>query len=73
MPKAGGMRVLREVQERQLGCAVVVITGHGSVREAVEAMKAGAYEFLTKPVDPEQLVMLVDRVLRERAAPAAEG
>ena len=69
MPKASGMRLLREVKERQLSCAVIIVTGHGGIREAVEAMRLGAYEFLTKPVDPQQLVLLVDRVLRERAAP----
>jgi DNA-binding NtrC family response regulator len=69
MPKASGMRLLREIKERELPCAVVVITGHGGVKEAVEAMRLGAYDFLTKPVDPHQLVLLVDRVLRERAAP----
>lgn len=69
MPKASGMRVLREVQDRALGCRVVVITGHGSVREAVEAMRLGAYDFLQKPIDPQHLVLLVDRVLREGAAP----
>ncbi|MBP3958578.1 response regulator [Gemmata sp. G18] len=66
MPKASGMRVLREVQDRALSCAVVVITGHGSVREAVEAMRLGAYDFLQKPIDPQQFVLLVDRVLRDR-------
>lgn len=71
MPKASGMRLLREVKERNLPCAVVIVTGHGGVREAVEAMRLGAYDFLTKPFDPQQLVLLVDRVLRERAAPAA--
>jgi DNA-binding NtrC family response regulator len=69
MPKASGMRLLREIKERELACAVVIVTGHGSVKEAVEAMRLGAYDFLTKPVDPHQLVLLVDRVLRERAAP----
>ena len=73
MPKASGMRVLREVQELALPCAVVVITGHGSVREAVEAMRLGAYDFLQKPLDPQQLVMLVDRVLRERAGDGIGG
>lgn len=68
MPKASGMRLLREVKERQLSCAVIIITGHGGVREAVEAMRLGAYDFLTKPVDPQQLVLLVDRILRERTA-----
>ena len=71
MPKASGMRVLREVQDRELACRVVVVTGHGSVREAVEAMRLGAYDFLQKPVDPQTLILLVDRVLREGAAGAA--
>jgi DNA-binding NtrC family response regulator len=71
MPKASGMRLLREIKERELPCAVVIITGHGGVKEAVEAMRLGAYDFLTKPVDPQQLVLLVDRVLRERAAAPA--
>ena len=69
MPKASGMRLLREIRERQLPCAVVIVTGHGGVREAVEAMRLGAYDFLTKPVDPQQLVHLVDRVLRDRTPP----
>lgn len=68
MPKASGLRLLREVKERNLRCAVVIVTGHGGVKEAVEAMRLGAYDFLTKPVDPHHLVALADRVLREHAA-----
>jgi DNA-binding NtrC family response regulator len=68
MPKASGMRLLREVQDRHLHCPVIVVTGHGSVKEAVEAMRLGAYDFLTKPLDPQQLIVLVDRALREAAA-----
>jgi DNA-binding NtrC family response regulator len=70
MPRASGMRLLREIKDRQLGCAVVVVTGHGGVREAVEAMRLGALDFLTKPIDPQELVALVGRVLRERGEPA---
>lgn len=74
MPKASGMWLLREIKERQAPCAVVVVTGHGGVREAVEAMRLGAYDFLTKPLDPQQLVMMVQRVLRERCGePTADG
>ena len=73
MPKASGMRLVREVKDRQMSCAVIVVTGHGGVREAVEAMRLGAYDFLTKPVDPRQLVLLVDRILRERAAAPASA
>jgi DNA-binding NtrC family response regulator len=74
MPKASGMWLLREIKDRQVPCAVVVVTGHGGVREAVEAMRLGAYDFLTKPLDPQQLVMMVQRVLRERCGePLADG
>jgi DNA-binding NtrC family response regulator len=68
MPRATGMRLLREVRERELRCPVIVVTGNGSVKEAVEAMRLGAYDFLTKPLDPQQLIVLVDRALREAAA-----
>jgi DNA-binding NtrC family response regulator len=72
MPKASGMSLLRAIKERNLPCAVVIVTGHGGVREAVEAMRLGADDFLIKPVNPQQLVMLVERLLRERGAPPAE-
>jgi DNA-binding NtrC family response regulator len=67
MPRANGMRLLREVRERGLKCPVVVVTGHGNVKDAVEAMKLGAHDFLTKPLDPQELILFVDRVLRETA------
>jgi DNA-binding NtrC family response regulator len=67
MPKINGLRLLREVRDRRLPCTVIVVTGHGAVKEAVEAMRLGAYDFLTKPADPERLVLLVSRALRERA------
>ena len=71
MPKASGMGLLREIKERCLTCTVIIVTGHGGVKEAVEAMRLGASDFLTKPVDPKQLVLLVDRVLRERCGSTA--
>ena len=71
MPKASGMGLLRAIKERCMSCAVIIVTGHGGVKEAVEAMRLGAYDFLTKPVDPQQLVLLVDRVLRERCGSPA--
>src|SRR5262249_43788143 len=70
MPRASGMRLLREIKDRELSCAVVIVTGHGSVKEAVEAMRLGASDFLTKPVDPQQFVLLVDPILRDQAPPA---
>jgi DNA-binding NtrC family response regulator len=67
MPKMGGLHLIEEIQKRQLPVTVVVTTGHGSIADAVQAMRQGAYDFLTKPVDPQHLCLLVQRALRERA------
>jgi DNA-binding NtrC family response regulator len=67
MPNISGMDLLHEIQTERLPVTVVMTTGYGSVSEAVEAIRAGAYDFLTKPLDPEHLCLLVQRVLRERS------
>ena len=66
MPKLDGMKLLEEVLERRFPVTVIVTTGHGSIDEAVQAMRMGAYDFLTKPPDPEHFCLLVERALRER-------
>src|SRR5690606_12578213 len=45
---------------------VIVMTAFGSIQDAVQAMKAGALDFLAKPVDPDHLLLLVERALRQR-------
>ena len=67
MPKLGGMKMLEQIQARKIPVTVIVTTGHGSIRDAVEAMRLGAYDFLTKPADPDHLCLLVQRALKERA------
>ena len=66
MPKLDGMKLIEEIQSRRLPVTVIVTTGHGSIDEAVQAMRMGAYDFLTKPPDPQHLCLLVERALRER-------
>jgi DNA-binding NtrC family response regulator len=66
MPKLNGMKLLEEIQTRRLPVTVIVTTGHGSIDDAVRAMRMGAYDFLTKPPDPQHLCLLVERALRER-------
>src|SRR4051794_39907470 len=66
MPKLDGMKLIEEIQARRLPVTVIVTTGHGSIDEAVQAMRMGAYDFLTKPPDPQHLCLLVERALRER-------
>jgi DNA-binding NtrC family response regulator len=66
MPRLNGMQLIEEVQKRRLPVTVIVMTGYGSIDEAVQAMRLGAYDFLTKPVDTQQLKLVVNRALRER-------
>jgi DNA-binding NtrC family response regulator len=67
MPRLSGMKLIEEVVKRKLGVTVIVTTGDGGVTDAVNAMRMGAYDFLTKPVDPQHLVLMVQRALQERA------
>jgi DNA-binding NtrC family response regulator len=55
------------VQSRRLPVTIIVTTGHGSIDEAVQAIRLGAYDFLTKPIDVENLRLVIQRALRERA------
>ena len=63
LPDGTGIDVLRELQRQAPGTPVVVISGHGSVAEAVEAMKVGATDFLEKPVSRDRLFQVLDRIL----------
>ncbi len=67
MPHVGGMELLEEVQKRRLPVAVILTTGYGTIHDAVRAMRMGATDFLTKPVDIDHLRLVVGRALRERA------
>ena len=61
MPGLSGLDLLRTVRERALAAEVILITGHGDVPMAVEAMRAGAFDFLQKPYVPDQLVATLRR------------
>ncbi len=66
LPKGDGMGVLRAVKELDSELPVIVMTAHGSIQDAVDAMKQGALDFLAKPVDPDHLLLLVSRSLEQR-------
>src|SRR3954464_15418384 len=70
MPGLDGMKLIEEVRSRQLPVAVIIMTGYGSIAEAVKAMRLGAGGFLTKPVDVDHLRIVIDRALRERGLQA---
>ena len=66
LPKADGMSLLRDVQGIDSDLPVVLITGHGDVSLAVQAMKDGAHDFIEKPFPPDYLVAVVRRALEKR-------
>jgi DNA-binding NtrC family response regulator len=63
MPKMGGIEVLRALHKEGINVPVVVITAHGSVETAVEAMKEGAHDFITKPIDANHFDIVVRKAL----------
>jgi DNA-binding NtrC family response regulator len=74
MPGMDGFEVLRLVKERWPGTEVVLITAFATVPAAVEAMREGAYDYVQKPFDPDDVTLVVARALerqRERASSSA--
>lgn len=68
MPQMSGLDLLQRIQQTHADLPVIVITGHGDVPLAVEAMKAGAMEFLEKPFDDEVLLAAVRVALRRQGS-----
>src|SRR5262249_42265003 len=77
MPGASGVDLLAQLRQRWPEIPVVLLTAHGTVGMAVQAMKSGALDFLTKPFDLDEVVAVVRRALavaaRQSSAPPAPG
>jgi len=67
MPKMGGLDLLRKLQELGDPITTVILTAQGTVETAVEAIKQGAYDYLTKPVDLQRLRILLSKILERNA------
>lgn len=67
MPKMDGMELLDHVRDEFQQTDFVVLTGHGTVETAVEAMKKGAFDYLLKPVNIDELQMIVERAFEQKA------
>jgi two-component system C4-dicarboxylate transport response regulator DctD len=67
LPGLGGMEALRELKEIAPQVPIIILTGYGDVSSAVEAMRRGAYDFLTKPIQSEKIVGVVRRALERYA------
>ncbi|MBI3079953.1 MAG: response regulator, partial [candidate division NC10 bacterium] len=67
MPEMGGIEFLQTIRAQGVATPVIVVTAYGSLENAVQAMREGAYDFITKPYDPAHLEVVIDRALeRER-------
>ena len=67
MPEMDGMRVLERLRAQDPGVPVLMLTAHGSERVAVTAMKAGAYDYLPKPFDPDEVALAIKRAIEARS------
>ncbi|MGC4000858.1 MAG: sigma-54 dependent transcriptional regulator [Anaeromyxobacter sp.] len=66
MPGMDGLKLLQAAREVDPGLPIVMVTAHGSERVAVAAMKAGAYDYVAKPFDSDELMLVVERALETR-------
>jgi DNA-binding NtrC family response regulator len=66
MPRMSGDELLRRVVSDWPSVSVIMLTGHGTIETAVQAMRNGAFDFLTKPINLDRLSMLVKRALSSR-------
>jgi two-component system response regulator PilR (NtrC family) len=73
LPDGNGLDLVQHIQKRHTQVPVAMITAHGSVDTAIHALKAGAFDFLTKPVDLGRLRELVGSALRLHASPSNEN
>ncbi len=66
MPKMNGIEMMKKIVKMDITIPVIFITGHGSVEIAVDAMREGAYDFITKPINLEKLELIIKRALKQK-------
>jgi two-component system response regulator AtoC len=66
MPDLSGLEVLKELRKRENDTPVVMITAYGTMERAVEAMKEGAYDFITRPFEPDHIALVVRKALEQQ-------
>jgi DNA-binding NtrC family response regulator len=64
MPEMGGLDLLRKIKESDTDVAILMMTAHGDIRDAVEAMKLGAYDYLLKPFDLDELNLTIEKMVQ---------
>ena len=64
MPDVDGIQVLEHVKSRASKTMCIILTGHGTIKSSVEAIKKGAFDYITKPVSPSELLIIVEKALK---------
>jgi len=67
MPEMDGMKLLEKVRKLDSKATVIIVTGYGSIESAVEAIKCGAYDFITKPFEMEVMRAIVNRAMERHS------
>jgi len=67
MPKMNGLDVLETIKSREIAVPVIIITGEGNMKTAIQAMKLGAYDYLTKPLDIDKIRLTANRALEYKS------
>src|SRR6478735_10521776 len=73
MPGLSGLELMEKVRERDAACVVIVMTAFGAIETAVQAMRQGAADYLTKPVNVEELSLVLKRELERKRLRAETG
>src|SRR5574340_311184 len=66
MPRMDGLQLLQALHDQLSDLSIIILTAQGTVETAVEAIKEGAYDYLTKPVDPQRLRILLDKCVERQ-------
>lgn len=66
MPEIDGIQLLKHIKREQAGIPVILITGYGSIDSAVNAIKDGAYDYVTKPIVDSEIKLVIERLIKQR-------
>ena len=67
MPRMGGMELLEVMRERYPQTLVVILTGYATIKNAVDAMKKGAHDYLVKPFSPDEILLIANKIMEEES------
>lgn len=72
LPDFDGEEVLKKIKEKHQNVQVIIITGYGDVKTAIKTIKRGAFDYVTKPIQPEEILMRIKEALKKRKADAVD-